>query len=316
MQQRQFWVNEIQHERLTLRVLIWYIRAMVITYTCFSSCTATDTDKSALIESLERYQVASSIESEAISIYNDFFRLHHPRAVIVHHDNPDLNGKLVAIKNYDISSQTYIATLLDSPCSIKEVTIDPGHLRSASLAIHSPSRWARGLQRRLVTIVSEKSEEQISYKFDFDVGCFKSFSSYYDHSKVLQSDETYQAFLLFTKSVSDEGDKSDRTMNQEQEQFVKAMSILGHQEMVESVLQTESYEHVFTFPFRSDTNVLHNASRNIGIFDRALDSSFNDSKFEAALSSITKVPVDHSAFRCLLPQQRITDAAMYVLSSW
>ena len=313
MQYRQFWTSEIENERKSLRELIWYIRAYLVTYCYFKTNISGETQVTSLIEDLTRYRIGSVIEKEALKIYNEMFRLHHSRAIIVF-TGTELDGKLVSIEKYNFDEKVYHVTLLDSRSDEKHITIEPGYLKSASLAQLSPERRARVKQKRNVIIVD--TIENKTHTFELDLGCFNTFKRSFIHSAQLQPEATYTIFIHTTQSVAKEKERLSVSTDEERNSFYEAIRILGHQDLIDTLVHSESYDHMFTFPFDTEGDQLHNASRNTGIFDKNYHKSFDSTIFTTRMKVMSRITVDGSSFRCLLPNQDIEDESMNVLASW
>lgn len=311
-QRRQLWGSEIKKEKETLRVLVWFIKAMLITQCCFATTASEGSHQCSMIEDLERYKIASSINDAAISIYNDFYRSSHRRAVITNHQNPSLSGKTVQIDHYDQERSAYWVCLITDQSSA--MAIDPGNLTSLSLSsIFADKLQHVSLTRDIVLRSTDESTE--SHTVHFDLGCFKAFYPFFDQSKLIQSDAVYRTIRLLTDTVQNTRESRALDRENERESLMRSLSALGHQEMIDSLLKNDPFEHMFTFPFKSN-DLLYNSGRHVGIFDHGLDTQFDPKAFCMILNQRRSHPVDGTALRSLLPQQSLNDGAMNVLMTW
>ena len=286
---------------------------MLITHCCFASKASQGPHQCSIIEDLERYKVAAAINESAISIYNDFYRAPHRRAVITNHQNPSLSGKIVQIEQYDIENGVYLARFVTNQSST--AAIDPGNLTSLAITPDGLDTTRQGSRTRdIVLQATDKTAESHTIRFDF--GCFKAFYPCFDHSKLIQSDDVYRTFRLMTETVQKE--REARIIDQEMERtnLMRSLSLLGHQELMDSLLRSDPFEHKFNFPFTCNDEMLFNCGRRVGIFDQGLDPNFDARQFGIALSRRRSQPVNGAVFRCLLLQQSLNDGAMNILMTW
>lgn len=313
MQQRQFWSSEIKNERQTLRVLVWFIKAMLITHCCFSSKSSENRHECSIIEDLERYKIAASIDNAAVGLYNDYYRLRHRRAVITNEEDQSLSGKIVQIERFDSESGVYLTRLITDQSSLTPV--DPGRLTSLSLSSIDVDQSRPNSRRREIVLQSTDDSTQ-SFTVHFDLGCFRSFYHCFDHSKLIQSEQVYQTFRHMTKTVEQARETRTTSDLSERESLMQTMSTLGHQEMIDSLLKNDPFGHMFNFPCRSNNEMLYNSGRRVGIFDHGSDPDFDITEFCLALHRRKSHPVDGTAFRSLLPMKSLNDGAMNVLMPW
>jgi hypothetical protein len=196
-----------------------------------------------------------------------------------------------------------------------EMAIDPGNLTSLSLSSIIADQSQR-ISRTRDIVLRSTAENTESHTVHFDLGCFKAFYPFFDQSKLIQSDAVYRTFRLMTDTVQNERESRALGRENERESLMRSLSALGHQEMIDSILKNDPFEHLFTFPFKSNDDLLFNSGRQVGIFDHSLDPQFNANEFCMALNRRRSHPVDGTALRSLLPQQSLNDGAMNVLMTW
>ncbi len=284
---------------------------MLITYCYFKTEEATTISKGAFIEDISRYKIASQVELEAIKIYNLMFRTIDDTGIIVHHSDENLNGSTVRIQCFDIRHGGFLVYLIHNPD--KRSCVDPGYLMS--LDQFRKNSASRGKIRRKVTPVEIKSSDN-SYSFDFDPGCFLQFKRFFDVSKTIQPDQTYEAFLLMTHSIRNKQNRNDDDQVNEKETFRKAMAAVGYQDMVDFLYREERYGKIFEFPFKYPEKMLHNAARGLSVIDRSVSAGFDALSFQAGISDSPKYFVDASSLTSLLPQRKLNDEIMNVISTW